>query len=69
LSIVSKKINDELGKATIIGLIVTTMFLYSASFGAWQSWWLSGLFLLAAITISVVNNAATRVSNDVNRTH
>ena len=36
-------------KAALIGLMATSFVIASGSYGAWQSWWVSALFLVAAI--------------------
>jgi hypothetical protein len=49
-------------RAGALGTFAAAVVIYSVSFGAWQSWWLCGLFLLAAWTLASLSPPRTAVS-------
>lgn len=51
---VSRLADDRFTRAAAMSLIVATTFVSSISFGAWQSWWLASLALIACWTIVAV---------------
>lgn len=51
---VSRLADDRFTRAAATSLIVAATFVSSVSFGAWQSWWLASLALIACWTIIAV---------------
>jgi O-antigen ligase len=45
---------DVVERAAGLGTLAATVLIYVVSFGAWQSWWLCGLFLLATWTLATL---------------
>lgn len=45
---------DAVERAAGLGTLAGAAVIYSVSFGAWQSWWLCGLFLLATWTLATL---------------
>jgi exopolysaccharide production protein ExoQ len=50
-----------LEKAICHGVFTTAITLASVSFGIWQSWWLSAIFLIAALTVAATSNSRNEV--------
>lgn len=55
LKLVYQKIDDTVHSAFGLGMLTSGLFIFSASFGPWQSWWHSGLWLLACFMVATVN--------------
>lgn len=49
----------RMGRALAVGFVGTAFVMAQASFGAWQSWWLCGLWLLAGLTAAFLREDAT----------
>ena len=47
-------VEGNVNRATALGLFTTVLTIASISFGAWQSWWLASIFLVAAFTVSTL---------------
>lgn len=45
---------DGVERAAGLGTLAASVVIYSVSFGAWQSWWLCGLFMLATWTLATL---------------
>ena len=57
VKIVYGKIENSFHSAMGLGMLSSAIFIFSASFGPWQSWWHSGLWLLAGIMVVAVNGS------------
>ncbi len=44
---------DRVARAGAVASIGATYVIAMISFGAWQTWWVSGMFLIAGITVLV----------------
>ena len=50
---IARSASDPFGKAICLGAVACALTIFSLSFGAWQSWWLAALFLLASCAIGI----------------
>jgi exopolysaccharide production protein ExoQ len=51
-------IADRPARAGLLAACAAALTVYSVSYGAWQSWWLSGLWLIAAASWAIVPRRA-----------
>ncbi|CAN0598484.1 unnamed protein product [Laminaria digitata] len=49
---------DRIARAGAVAAIGATFSIAMISFGAWQTWWISGMFLIAGITVLVCRRRA-----------
>ena len=56
------RLEDRINQATCLGAAASALVIASASFGAWQSWWLSALFLVGSAMVAVTSNPHRSVS-------
>ena len=52
---ITRTTNDRIEKALCFGAVTSALTVFSLSFGAWQSWWLAALFLLASCAVGLVS--------------
>ena len=56
---INKRVQHQRERAICYALLISAVSIASVSFGAWQSWWLSGLFLIAGIAATSVTLRTT----------
>ena len=54
LKLAYERTSDKRSSAAALGMMTSVLFIYSASFGPWQSWWHAGLWLLAGFMVAIV---------------
>jgi len=68
---INQRVKDQMGHATSFSLLASGMTIASLSFGIWQSWWLTSLFLGAAFMVSGIEpsgNGGKKSSETVEET-
>ena len=54
LNLIYRTLENKVDAAASLGLLTSGLFIFSSSFGPWQSWWQGGLWLSTAFVIAAL---------------
>ncbi len=54
LSLIYRTLENKVDAAACLGFLASGLFIFSSSFGPWQSWWQGGLWLSTAFVIAAL---------------